>query len=266
MTYDNIKEDVLALGFTETIEDESTFILALNRALNLLSTEFPKVKTLLLTRTYVKPKETYDSAYDKVISLKKGEKAAFLYHRYDGAIFFERRKLPLSYGTGTHLFTAEEDGTFTIEGDGEMFAISIYDSGVPEHMCEVNLPYVEYEILKYDTSARVIPAPPTTVDGDVISGAMVDGLTVRMPKDYSGIFMVRYEKSPTIVQRFTQEIELDERLFPLLSLLVCGYYYLEDEPERSQYYMALYREGRERMRGARASYTQKIGIDALGWT
>ena len=39
-----------------------------------------------------------------------------------------------------------------------------------------------------------------------------------------------------------QELDLDEELCSVLPMLVAAYVWLEDEPEKSQYYMNLYRE------------------------
>ena len=266
MTYDNIKHDVLSLGFTDTLEDEGQFLLALNRAQNLLANEFPKKKTLLLSRAYRKPKATFTDALTQKISLKIGEGIAFLYRLSDGAVCFGNKVLPLTEGAGTYKFIAERDGIFTLEGDATMFAIAIYDEGTPLSLCEVDLPYAEYEIGRYDRGVRRISLPPTTTDGAVIPGAEIEGLTVRIPREFQGIFLVKYEKSPSEITKEGEEIEVEERLFPLFSLLVCAYLWLEDEPERAQYYMALYREGRERMRNAATSYTEPIDMDMLRWT
>ncbi|MBR2612293.1 MAG: hypothetical protein IKC72_04405 [Clostridia bacterium] len=162
MTYDNIKHDVLSLGFTDTLEDEGQFLLALNRAQNLLANEFPKKKTLLLSRAYRKPKATFTDALTQKISLKIGEGIAFLYRLSDGAVCFGNKVLPLTEGAGTYKFIAERDGIFTLEGDATMFAIAIYDEGTPLSLCEVDLPYAEYEIGRYDRGVRRISLPPTT--------------------------------------------------------------------------------------------------------
>ncbi len=266
MTYDNIKQDVLALGFTDDLEDEKQFLLALNRAQSLLASEFPKKKTLVLARSNAQPKMTYDNAFGNQISLHKGEKIAFLYRLFDGAILFGDTPLPLQSGAGSFRYVAESDGAFSLEGDAEMYAISLYDADIPLALCEVNLPYVEYEIAKYDSGARAICALPSTVEGYAIEGASVEGLTFRLPRGYQGVFLVNYERSPAEIRQNTKEIEIEERLFPLFSLLVCAYLWLEDEPERAQYYMALYREGRERLRMAKTTHSEKINTDMLGWT
>lgn len=266
MTYDNIKKDVLSLGFTDDLEDEGYFLLALNRAMRFLASEFPKKKTLCLARIYEAPKKTFDTSYNVTISLQKGECATFLYHRFDGAILFAQRELPLVEGSGTYTYQAKEDGEFHLTGDARMYAISIYKPDTAPSLCEANLPFVEYDISKYDTQASVICAVPKTAYGETILGASVDGLRVRLPRQFHGIFLVEYETSPKEIRQGDVEIEIEERLFPLFSLLVCGYLWLEDEPERAQYYMALYREGRERMRTSGSTYSEKYTADALGWT
>ena len=266
LTYENIKQDVLSLGFTETLEDETHFVLALNRAQSLLATEFPKTKTLLLARAYQKPIAVYDTLYGNTVSLKKGERIAFLYYLFDGAIFFGERKLPLTEGRGSYCYVAEEEGVLNTEGDAQLYAIAVYKEDTPLTLCEVNLPYAEYDISRYDRDVRRLCSLPTTVEGDTILGATSEGNIIRLPREYQGIFLVRYEVSPTKISQRTKEIEMEESLFPLFSLLVCSYLWLDDEPERAQYYMGLYREARERMRMLKKSYTETIHTDVLGWT
>lgn len=266
MTYDNIKEEVLALGFVEDFEDEGRFLLALNRASNLLASEFPKRKTLLLSHQYVPPKQGTEYVGGEGLSLMRGEIVSFLYRRLDGAVGFDEKTLPLPSGTGTYTYTAETDGILTLQGDAEVYAVAVYPEGTPLSLCEVNLPYTEYDISLYAPMARMISAPPRTVAGEDIEGASVEGLCIRLPREYRGIFLVQYEKSPESIRQGRGEIEIEERLFPLFALLVCAYLWLEDEPERAQYYMALYREGCERMKAARPTYTEKRSTDVLGWT
>ena len=155
MTYDNIKQDVLALGFSEDLEDEGAFLLALNRAQSLLASEFPKRKTLLLARTHKTPERTFVSATGETICLKEGESVAFLYHLSDGEILFSEESLPLESGSGSFVYTARGDGSFSLLGDAEMFAIAIYEKDTPLALCEVALPFVEYDLTKYDNTAKM---------------------------------------------------------------------------------------------------------------
>ena len=156
MTYDNIKEEVLALGFVEDFEDEGRFLLALNRASNLLASEFPKRKTLLLSHQYVPPKRGTESVGGEGLSLMRGEIVSFLYRRLDGAVGFGEKTLPLPSGAGTYTYTAETDGILTLQGDAEVYAVAVYPEGTPLSLCEVNLPYTEYDISLYAPMARMI--------------------------------------------------------------------------------------------------------------
>lgn len=69
-----------------------------------------------------------------------------------------------------------------------------------------------------------------------------------LPYDASGVYRVVYNRRPrslvgtTSPSTDTSVIDLDEELASLLPLLTAAYLWLEDEEEKAQYYMALYRE------------------------
>ena len=62
------------------------------------------------------------------------------------------------------------------------------------------------------------------------------------------MYKALYEHRPTAIENTgattedTQELDLDEELCSLMPLLVAAYVWIEDEPEKSEYYMGLYRE------------------------
>ena len=71
---------------------------------------------------------------------------------------------------------------------------------------------------------------------------------ILLPYDRRGVYKVLYEHRPTAIENTgattedTQELDLDEELCSLMPLLVAAYVWIEDEPEKSEYYMGLYRE------------------------
>ena len=71
---------------------------------------------------------------------------------------------------------------------------------------------------------------------------------ILLPYEKRGVFKVLYEHRPTAIENTgatvddTQELDLDEELCALMPLLVAAYVWIEDEPEKAEYYMNLYRE------------------------
>ena len=82
----------------------------------------------------------------------------------------------------------------------------------------------------------------------------------------TGDIEVRYVHRPSEVSGTdeNERIDLLKNRVHLLPLLVASYVFLEDEPERSQYYLTLYRDAMLRMGSVRPSYTTPYA-DVLGW-
>lgn len=71
---------------------------------------------------------------------------------------------------------------------------------------------------------------------------------ILLPYDKRGVYKVLYEHRPSEIENTgataedTQELDLDSELCSLMPILVAAYVWIEDEPEKSEYYMSLYRE------------------------
>ena len=98
-------------------------------------------------------------------------------------------------------------------------------------------------------------------------------LSVRITEDTlflshvpAGDIEVRYVHRPSEVSGTDENERIDvvKSRVHLLPLLVASYVFLEDEPERSQYYLTLYRDAMLRMGSVRPSYTTTYA-DVLGW-
>ncbi len=266
LTYENLKNEVLSLGFMETLENEGHLLLMANRALSLIRSDFPHTETLCLYRHYRAPLRAYTNATEEKVTVFCGEIVAFAYRLRDGAILFDGVPLTLSATSGTHTVCAERDGEFSVSGDGEMFAIAVYSPDTPLSLCEINLPFVRYPLGDYVKAPLAVTSVPTDKDGTVIEGARYEECDVILPRTYSGEFFIQYERAPEPITKTTKNVDICDALIPLFPLLVCAYVWLDDEPERAQYYMALYREGRERMLRRKPSYAVTYQSDVLGWT
>ena len=64
------------------------------------------------------------------------------------------------------------------------------------------------------------------------------------PQEYSGEINVKYERAPreiTLDDRDT-EIDVSKEKLPLLPLLTAAFLWLEDDWDKSQYYLSLYKD------------------------
>lgn len=265
MTYKELKDEVLALGFVDTLESEKLLMLAANRALRLLANDFPRAETLCLYRESQTPIRTKDLLDSQGISLCAGECVAFCYRVLDGEVRFGEKPLPLEK-SGVYRFRASCDGVLMPVGDAEVFALAVYGEGVPLVYCESALPFVCYDIDAYATDALRLCRVPTDAFGAEITEARIEGRRILLPRSFSGAFFIHYERCARPMTQRDDEIDLPRECVSLFPLLVCGYLWLDDEPDRAQYYMALYREGRSMLRERKPSRTQRLNTDSLGWT
>lgn len=111
-------------------------------------------------------------------------------------------------------------------------------------------PYTEQ--IPYDMTSLVpdfdrFKTPPLIMCGDRIASdsnyAILGGKTLLLPIAYPGIYTVEYLAKPTPISADLPDntvIGLDDDLCALLPLLIASYVWLDDEPEKAQYYYNLY--------------------------
>lgn len=110
--------------------------------------------------------------------------------------------------------------------------------------------------LRYDISEMVddfigLSVPPISEADGVRLNTDYDvenGRVILLKRALTGTYKVLYKKRPLMVDRTKDAdkseefIPLDDDLCMILPLLVAGYCWIEDDPEKSEYYMNLYRE------------------------
>ena len=142
--------------------------------------------------------------------------------------------------TGEYLYSIKNVALYQYLYSGETADIPAYEA------------YTRYDVKKLVSDFMALCCPPIKEEeentllnqeyeqeGDSI---------ILLPYDKRGVYKVLYEHRPTAIENTgattedTQELDLDEELCSLMPLLVAAYVWIEDEPEKSEYYMGLYRE------------------------
>ena len=112
------------------------------------------------------------------------------------------------------------------------------------------------EFVRYDISQRVpdflaLGSNPVIIDEineKLDKGYHVEnGKVLILPYDRPGTYRVEYQRKPRAIQDTggaelddTTALDLDEDLCALLPILIASYVWLDDEPEKAQYYLSLY--------------------------
>ena len=254
MTYKELTEEVAGLGFESEIGEASILLNAANRAVRQIFNERPVYQTLEIYQTAKIPASRIES------------------HRHIGSTndIFEFNAKAYSFktsGEGVYTVTdalGSKTVTFTesesyhrgfVHGEGQLefsgeyshgvydlcFFDEIFGEGVDkipvfDQMCE----YRVSELVPHFLSAA---GEPKDSDGKVIDGAVMLGGVLKLPYRFDGKASIVYKRSAEPIKESSAEIILPDGCEHLLPLLTASYVWLDDDPEKAQYYLSLYREG-----------------------
>ncbi|MBR2930397.1 MAG: hypothetical protein IKC32_04130 [Clostridia bacterium] len=257
MTYKQLKRAVARLGFEGEIGDEETLRYALRRAMRTVYLDRPVVRTAAIS---VPPFEgrLYRATY--VHSGKGGETFNMRGRAYSftvsgkGQYLITDGRIRLIREFNTELsdfkdFTHSEEFSITFIGGS---AFTVYG------LC--SFPYVIgndksdiptyrkrscYKITAYVPDYLCPHGEATDTRGLPIPGAQVLGGELILPEGYSGVVNLSYCRAPEDKEAWAEEeiLELAPEVEELLPLLVASYVWLDDDPEKAQYYLSLYKDG-----------------------
>ena len=112
--------------------------------------------------------------------------------------------------------------------------------------------FTRYDISKLVTDFISLASPPI-VEADGITHLnqgydIENGRVILLPYEKKGLYKVIYNRLPQSIvygdspAEDDTDIDLDEDLCALLPVLVASYVWVDDEPEKAQYYLMLYKE------------------------
>lgn len=278
MKLKELKEEVTALGYGEDGVTDGAFCRFLNRATARMAAEYPLRARVRLVFPPV--------LYRELASLAVHTPGAPLSYTLTGLAYSltvtgegtvtvfdgERtKKLLLPEGTSTLRGYLHGEGHLLSSGETP-FAISrliVFDRlCVPS---EKDIPLAGEggvrDMKKICPDFLAFISEPTDISGKPIHGCTLSAAFIKMPESFSGEIAVDYRRAPREMtpEDAEEEIELPEPLISLLPLLMASEIYLDGEPERSQYFAALYRDGMERAKRSLRDFSPGEYRDVLGW-
>lgn len=269
------------LGFETTLEDSDRFYFAANRALLQVCKVRPAIRHCLINHKPLANLIRQDTfspieKIDDIIYEAEGAKAYYFEADGNGVLYLEEYitdtgewrifgELPLQSKqifvpykgfikkqgdfvdgrirlrfTGEYLYSVKNVALYQYLYNGEVADIPAYEA------------YTRYDVKELVPDFMALCSPPIREEeentllnqeyeqeGDSI---------ILLPYDKRGVYKVLYEHRPTAIENTgattedTQELDLDDELCSLMPILVASYVWIEDEPEKSEYYMSLYRE------------------------
>lgn len=256
MTPNQLKDIVLQLGFETTLESEDSFFSALARALYTVFIDRPQISFAelmipkrsgnLISKGFVH-EPTAPEEYSLIgaaVSFRISGIGGYIitcggksYERtFDSELCVCRERLN---GPSTIRFVGEYSYTVS--------ALAVFPSLTGPD--EKDIP-VFNEGFRIDLKTRIADflAPyeaPKTENGDLIAGAEISSGILTLPDSFSGYLRLSYLRTPRIPthEDRSSEIDMPEETRELLPLLVASYLWLDDDPEKAEYYRALYADG-----------------------
>ena len=255
MTLQDIKNEVAALGFEADVPIDNAFIFSLRRALGTAYSERGVHKTLRLYQRTQKP----DFLAEKTIH-NAGEELTFSFK--DGAYFFRAsgcgsftlidksgsRRTDFNSVRSTHKGFICGEGTISFTGD---FCYTVYDMCHFKELFSDNKDNIffgkfkEYALKDYAPDFLGVCDEIRDGNDKVIKDASVCTDTLLIPYEYEGEVTLTYRCAPPRITPDVTDLELDidPELSHLIPLLAASYIWLDDDAEKAQYYMTLYRNG-----------------------
>ena len=278
MKLKDLRDEVAALTFESGIDLDKNFIASANRALITIFTERPVAKTVRLFTSMPKPliftpTITHSGGTDITLPLR-GKAYAFRvrgvgsFTLCDGII-----KNVKQFDTPDTLFRGfirSSDAKITFSGSlsytvygftcyGELYSKS--ESDIKEYT-----PTVSYDInLLYGDFLAFLDSPRTR-SGEISDATVQNGILSLPYGKYDEVYLT-YARMPRRITADDQnaEIDISGECRPLLSLLTTAYLWLDEDAERAQYYMSLYKTDMSFIRRFNTSHSCGEYRDVLGW-
>lgn len=278
MTVAELYKQVAQLGFEDSLEDDDRFYFAANRALLQVNEIRPAISYYLINHKPLKNLLS-DSLFspvekdDELLYSAEGAKSYYFEADGNGVVYVEKYTddgwviIDSVQLESAHAFIAyrgfiKEAGEFVgglvrLRFSGEYVYtvknVAMYDKLYSEDEADIPAyePFTRYDISKLTDDFLALCCPPIKeAEGNAIinQGYGVEGNSViLLPYNQSGVFKVLYKRRPAPIVNNGEmddktEIDLDVELCALLPVLIAAYVWIDDEPQKSEYYKYLYSE------------------------
>lgn len=279
MTISELYVSVAQLGFEDSLEDDQRFFYAANRALLQVNAIRPAIRSYIINhkpmRNRVKeetfmPVEKADELCFEASGVRAyyfeadGNGQAYI-EKYDGASWSIIGKVKLSASEGFVPYRGFiRDGSDIVDGEVRLRFTGPYLYSVKNVAMYANIlsdriedipayeQFTRYDMSRLCSDFLSLSSPPIRADREYTclnQGYDVEnGRVILLPYDAGGLYKIIYHHKPTLLKGDNAPkddgtvIDLDEELCALLPILIAAYVWADDEPEKAQYYLALYRE------------------------
>ena len=281
MNVAELYKQVAQLGFEDSLEDSDRFYFAANRALLQVCKVRPAIGHCLINHKPLTNliKESTFSPIEKIIDLTYEANDAKAYYfeadgngvvclelynsdtntwRVFGSVELKSKQTFVPYKGFIKKEGAFVSGRIRLRFMGE-YLYSVKNVALYEHLYSedtADIPayeaYTRYNVKNLVTDFMAFCCPPIKeTDENTILNQEYEqegDSTILLPYEKRGVYKILYERRPKMIENTgantddMQEIDLDDELCSLMPILIAAYVWIDDEPQKSEYYLSLYRE------------------------
>ena len=304
MTVAELYNSVAQLGFETSLESDDRFVFAVNRAILQVNRIKPATSIYKLNHFPLKNLigvNTYEPICHKgkedLIFVVQDAKSYYFESNGNGTMVIEKSIANGEWEVIGSRTLSSTDGSFKaykglidgVEGVVRMRFygdyifyvqnVAMYDGVVSakEEDIPVYGKYMEYDIASRANDFLSFASPPI-VDAQRGAGFVLnsdyfiegDG-KICIPASASGVFDICYNRKPKnitlddIPNGDNVNIDLGAELCAILPNLVASYIWVEDEPEKAQYYLSLYREQVAEITAQKKDLRPMVYRNKTGW-
>lgn len=277
ITLNQLRAEVGVLGFESLCAVDDSFVYALRRALGVAYTERAVIKETTLFCYYQDPVLYYKTLMHspgEVISFSTDEGYYAFYavgcgeYELTSNLSVERKSFNEPNGRLIHGKTKNGEIRFVGRYGFSVHDLTLHSGEVS--MTGEDLIYSEQRSINLTDRIRDFGSivSVSDKDGAEIGNASVKGDVLRIPSSFKGQVRVTYRAAPPEVDPESPDspIAISRELLHLIPLLTAAYFWLDDDEEKSGYYLSLYREGMNDLKRTSARVYGNEYTDPRGWT
>jgi len=270
MTLTELRKQVAALGFRDDVEDPEAFVVMANRALLTIFNDWGVTSTARIAVTAPRVVNYHSSLlYKPEAPLKvKLYGKSFSFEAYGSGsvtVYSKNEEKKIEFENGEQVADFINDEAELCFGGNFSYTILVltsFDCLSSDKKQDIPI-YSMYRIidknlLPYDFMS--LHSAPTDARGIEIPDVHANGGAVLIPFGYTGEIYFTYKRRPKKISLEDEGLAIDipPQAESMLGTLTAAYLYLDEEPEKAEYYMALYKQ---EMSDLRRFVTRNIGIN-----